>query len=227
MVRERASIQRTPRPRGLRRSREDVVDAVAGDVHEARSRRHARVEVAAEHDGRARRPVARRRGGERDVGLRARLGVRLGVEVADPPAALQAHAVHHPPLGPRAQRAQPMLGHALAAHEDRVGAAAPGLDDVRAPPRERARERQQPVARGERGARARPAGAAQRRRPPRRHLLQQRDVPLPAGESRGEVGQQVARRVGDRAPVEEVPGQHQHRDVSSPPCRVTSSPAPS
>ena len=40
-------------------------------------------------------------------------------------------------------------------------------------------------------------------------------------------GELLARRIGHRAPVEEVPGQHQHRYVSSPPCHATSSPAPS
>ena len=170
-------------------------------VEARRATGSAHVEVAAEHDGRAARPRARRVRGQRDVGLRARLGVRLGVQVADPPR--RAPGARR---GPRAARAtsagvrRRCSAIALAAHEDRVGAAAPRLDQVGPAPAAQRRQRQQPVARGQRGARARAARAAERRRPPRRHLLQQRDVPLPRRRARAaKSASSVARRVGDRA----------------------------
>ena len=66
------------------------------------------------------------------------------------------------------------------------------------------------VAGGQHQARVGAARARQQRRPPRRHLLEQRDVPRPAVEPGGELVQQPAPRRRDRAPVEEVPGQHAH-----------------
>ena len=143
----------------------------------------------------------------------------------------QAHAVHHAPLGPaRAACATRCSRDRLAAHEDRVGAAAPGLDRRRAGARAAQREqRQQPVARGQRGARARPRTRGRARRPPRRHLLQQRDVPLPSGEPRGEVGR--AARAARRAPSGRGRGSRSGPSIAvtypPAPCRATSSPAPS
>ena len=106
------------------------------DVLEARHGRIAQVEVAAEHDRRARRlPIAVSRPVE--VRLRARLGVRLGVQVAHPPSALQAHAVHHAPLGPGAQRARAVL--ATASPRTRIALAPPPHDLMRSGRRSAAR----------------------------------------------------------------------------------------
>ena len=56
----------------------------------------------------------------------------------------------------------------------------------------------------------RPAGRAERARPPRRHLLEQRDVPVPGGDRAAELDEQRTPRGRVGAPVEEVPAQHEH-----------------
>ncbi len=54
-------------------------------------------------------------------------------------------------------------------------------------------------------------------RPPRRHLLQQRDVPPPARDEPGVVVEERPARPGLREPVEEVPGEDVHARVGCPP----------
>ena len=61
-------------------------------------------------------------------------------------------------------------------------------------------------------------GARELARPPRRHLLQQRDIPLPRGEHRRELLSSAALRRRQRAPVKEVPAEDQH--VTADPVRV-------
>ena len=159
----------------------------AADVREAGHRRPLDVEVAAEHERRVARPT--RRGRRRDATTSpqpartastcSRAGSRTTLVVLD------AH-------DPRARRGAPAAAQAAVArardpsepaHEDRVAAAAVRLDQLRPPSCDRLSQRQQLVARGERGACLGVARARQRRGPPRRHLLQQCDVPLPCGKS--------------------------------------------
>ena len=122
-----------------------------------------------------------------------------------------------------------------AAHEDGVRAAAVGARGGRGC------GTRSPAGRGGGGcATCAPSGAlAPRRRaepgrPPRRHLLQQRDVPLPARQRAAELDEQRAPGGRLGAAVEEVPGQDSNprgdrspRPVHSPACRATSSRAPS
>ena len=229
MVRERAAIQRTPRADRAQRSREDVVDAVAGDVLEAGRRPDARVlRSPPEHDGRARRPRGRRLRGQSDVGLRAAPRSAPGRAGCRPTS--RAPGARRAPRAARATRAACGRGARLTASPRTRIALAPPPQDLMTSGRRRAaqRERGRSQLREVSAVRAlAPLARPELGRPPRRHLLQQGDVPLPSGEPRGEVGELLARRVGHRAPVEEVPGQDQHRYVSSPPCRATSSPAPS
>ena len=142
------------------------------------------------------------------VGQRELLRVVLRVDV-DGPAVREADAVHPARLGPAAEPLGAVLED-LAAHEDRVRPAAVGLQDVRVALGDPAPHRQQPVARGELRALLRAGRPGQRRRPPRRHLLEQRHVPLPAGEGGRELVQQVAAGRRHRPPVIEVPGQDPH-----------------
>ena len=100
-----------------------------------------------------------------------------------------------PALGPPAQAQRGVGGDPVAAHEDRVGAAAVGLDEVRAPLGDASAARGSSALRDVSTVRcSAPRGARQRRRPPRRDLLQQRDVPVPSGELVRELVQQRVRR---------------------------------
>ena len=71
------------------------------------------------------------------------------------------------PLGHQAQPPDAVLADRLSAHEDRVAAAAPRLEEVRPPLGHEALERRQDVARRERHPRARARRAAELGRPPR------------------------------------------------------------
>ena len=103
------------------------------------------------------------------------------------------------PLGPPREPRVRCSAIAAAAHEDRVGAAAVGLDEVGPRSATRAPQRQQRSCASQRRRAARaPPRARERRRPPRRHLLQQRDVPLPAGQRARELVEQ--RRARPAAP---------------------------
>ena len=91
----------------------------------------AHVEVAAQDERRRARPAAERHGGRAHVGLRALLGVHLGVEVGDPAPVGEPHGVDHAPLGPAAQAGRRCSAMPDAADEDRVGPSAVGLQRVR------------------------------------------------------------------------------------------------
>ena len=207
---------------------------------QARHRGPRRVEVAAEHERPAARPRQRGARGQHEVGA-ALLGRVRRARAGSPPSRRRAaHAVHHAPLGPQRQLALAVLGDRAAAHEDRVRAAAVGLEQVgvaggdRAPQRRAAQLREVARCAPPRRSRA-PSG----RRPPRRHLLQQRDVPLPAGERAANSSSSGGPAGGCDAAVEEVPGEdvdrartlpgrvHRRRPYTARACRATSSPGPS
>ena len=207
----RSSVRPGP-PARSRRTRTWSTPWPATGVEAGRPRL-ARVEVAAEHHAARRPPSASAvAAASADVGLRARLGVR--------PAACRLHDPRRRARGarraPRAARASGAAcgrgarAIAVAAHEDRVGAAAAGLDevgpalgdasgdsgssqlrDVSARARARARTR----GRARAATTAAPPAAARRPTPTR-----------PAASANS--SSSGARRVGHRAPVEEVPGQH-------------------
>ena len=131
MVRERAAIQRTPRRRRAQRSREDVVDAVAGRVRRSPGTTGAR---------RLRSPPSTTGApADHSVAVGAARSTSACARASECAWACRLHT-HQPRSrrtpcttrrsGQRAQRAQAVLAHALAAHEDRVGAAAPRLDEV-------------------------------------------------------------------------------------------------
>ena len=189
---------------------EEVVDVMAAEPHQPRHRRRGRVHVAAEQQRGAVRPLERGRRGAHQVGAALLRRMRRGVEVHDPADPRQRDPVHHAPFRPLRQLADPVLADRHPAHEDRVAAAAVRGDQVRVAPRERAPREEREVARGQRHPRARPAGRAEGARPPRRHLLEQRDVPVPGRDRAAELDEQRAprRRVG--TPVEQVPAQHEH-----------------
>ena len=98
----------------------------------------------------------------------------------------------------------------------RIALAPPPFDWIRSGQRVAIARRsdEQAVARGEHEPVLGVELARQRRRPPRRHLLQQRDVPLPAGQRGGELRAQVASGGRLGAAVHQVPGEHSqpHRD---------------
>ena len=174
----------------------------------------AQVHVAAEEQ--RRRPAtpraarAARRGAPTPRGASTRAGSR--------PTTRRAAARRAPSAAPAARSAARCGARAIvAAHEDRVArrrrwtSAGPGCAT------EIARRSESPKLRDVSTCRSlRAARRGQQRRPPRRHLLQQRDVPFPARERGRElVEQRPAGRV--RAPtVVEVPGQCPHPHTSSP-----------
>ena len=109
------------------------------------------------------------------------------------------------------RRRHPVLDDRVAPDEDRVGAAAVRLDQIGPADGDRAPHRQQRVARGEHEPLVRVQPGTERRRPPRRDLLEQRHVPLPAGQRGRELVEQVVTGGRHRASVLEVPGEHAHR----------------
>ena len=184
------------------------------------------VEVAAEHERRVARPGQGARRGPRRVRPREQLRPDLRVEVRHPDAVREAHGVHDAALRPPAQVLRTVLGDRLPADEDRVAAAGPGLHELGPPPAHPA-QRRDPVARRPDRACARRRRDAEARRPSREDLLQQRDVPVPSGDRRREVAEEVAAARLHRAAVKEVPRQHPHRGGTLPACPATSSPAAS
>jgi hypothetical protein len=96
----------------------------------------------------------------------------------------------------------------LVADEDRVGAAAVAPEELGSPVGDGPPQGEEGVARGEGGATGGGGLVGQPRRPPGRNLLEEGDVPVPAGDRRGELrGQGAAGRGRVRATVVEVPGQ--------------------
>ncbi len=134
--------------------------------------------------------------------------------------------MHDAALGPPAQGLRAVLGDRLAADEDRVAAARPGLHEVghrarrasaaagsscaTSAPTARSAEYAAPRRAGHPGG---PPGAARRPSPSSRSP--------PRSRRRGRGG------AVDRAAVEEVPRQHAHRAGTLPACPATSSPAAS
>ena len=174
---------------------EHVVDAVAAERLEARRRRRADVEVAAEQ----RRPAAGPARASRPRRARCRparaLGrVHLRVEVRAPRPVRRARRRGR--RGARASGAAARCGarRSRPAPRTRIAFAPPPFDLMRSGQRSAIARRsgEQRVARGQRRARLGVAGARERRRPPRRDLLQERDVPVPARERGGELGAQIA-----------------------------------
>ncbi len=115
-----------------------------------------------------------------------------------------------PPLGPGAHGVVAVLGDLELAHEDRVAPAAPRLHQVGQALGQPGLHGRQDVARGPGAAAPRPARPRQRPDPPRRDLLEQRDVPLPAAQRGGELRAQRATGGRDRAAVVDIPGQDAH-----------------
>jgi ornithine carbamoyltransferase len=208
MVAEAAAVEHPPA--SLEPAPEHVVDVVAGDVVQAGQDRAAHVQVAAEDERRALRPVER--GGPRALavghGSRGRRVVRVHVD--DPGPVREPDPVHAPALGPAPQERRAVLAD-RPAHEDRVRAAAVGAQEIGVAHADRPAQRQPEVARGEHMALLRCGEARERLRPPRRDLLEQRDVPVPARQRDGEGAEQRAARGRDGAAVVEVPGEHAHR----------------
>src|SRR6478672_2562064 len=231
----------------LEAANEDVVDRggagrrpahpelVAQSFEDARLLGRAEVEIAAEEEWRAARPLERRP---------RRLGHVLGrqirpvvgrVQVGDADARGGADEAHRSPLRLAfVDRDLAPLGDAaeLAGDpdQDQVRAALAGGHEVGVLPRQQPAQGAEPVARGEGPVPLRPAGAGQRLGKARRHLLQHRHVPLGLGEHRRERHCEVAidldvglvalgeaqqprapgaqLRVGRMvAPVEEIPAQ--------------------
>src|SRR6185503_14456657 len=134
--------------------------------------------------------------------------VRRAVEVHDPaePAG-ELDPVHRAPLGPLRQLERAVLRDRVAADEHRVAAAAVRGQQIGVAGAQRPAEEEPGVARGQHHPPVRAARPAERPRPPRRHLLEQRDVPRPARERAGELGGERPPRRRHRPAVEEVPGQ--------------------
>src|SRR3954452_2584326 len=128
MIRQDAAVQHS-RACAREPADKETVDAMTARVRETRRLWNAHVGVPAEDERPAARPRADPPRGKREVGLGALLGVHLRLQFADPRAGAQAHRVDDPLLGPPAQMGPPVLADAEAADEDRVGAAAPRLDD--------------------------------------------------------------------------------------------------
>ena len=239
-----------PGPRRLQHleaAAEDVVDRLrpgrrsveaelaAQSLENARLVPGPQVEVAAEEERRAGRPLDRGPrsldhvfGRElRPVGGRVQVGdadARGGAGEAHRPALRLALVDRHlPPLGDPTEFAR-------HSDQDQVRAALAGGDQVGVLPRQQPAQGAERVARGEGPVPLRAAGAGQRLGEARRALLQQRHVPLGAREQRRELRGQVAvdldvsvvalleaqqprapgaqLRVGRMvAPVEEVPAQ--------------------
>ena len=136
------------------------------------------------------------------VGQRERLRVVLRVHVDDPPVR-EPHAVHPARLRPAPQPRGAVLEDPRRARGSRCAPPPPDFRMSGLRVGDRPPQRQQPVARRElRALLCAPAAAREHRRPPRRHLLQQRDVPLPAGERGGELAQQRAAGRRHRAAVD-------------------------
>src|SRR5207253_5799423 len=93
-------------------------------------------------------------------------------------ASTEPGQLRHTPLWPGAQP-QGMVHNDWCPREDRVTAAAVGLDHVRPAPCEPAANDTAGVTRRERRALLGARGAGEQRWPPRRDLLQQRSVPIP------------------------------------------------
>ena len=224
-----------------------VVDVVAGDVRQARHRRPRRVEVAAEHERAAARPVERRRRRE-EAGRRgaARRGcVEPCRFVTQPPPRSATPCITRRSGARVSSRSR---CSAIAPPRTRIALQPPPLALSRSGLRAAIARRsaQQRVARRQRAARAR-AGRA--RRAARGHhggtscsSATSHDQPASA---RANSRQQRAARRRLRAAVEEVPGQDEdarryrtrtarrsataraRRAVHCRACRATSSPAPS
>ena len=199
-----------PAPPACSRAHEDVVDAVAAGVPKPGGDGVARVEVAAEHDGRAARPA--RRGRARRARRRPARGPRSAPGRAGcRPTCRRSRRtrVHHAPLGPAAQ---PCARGARRSRSPRTRIAlAPPPQDLMTSGR--ARGDQRGAAAAASCARSARCARSRRTRGPARgghhggtSCSSATSHSQPAS-ARGELGQQRARRVGDRAAVEEVPGQ--------------------
>ena len=198
MVRERSAVERPRRPErpqslpirmwSTSRSATDRSPSTSG---------RRRLKSPPNTSGRSpAQPRAAARG-DRDVAPRALWRVRGGVEVDDPHPAGELDAVRPASLRDAAEphRRWATIRSARA----RIALAPPPLDLIRSGHRTATPgARQQRIARGEDRCLLTVAAAGQRLGPPRRYLLQQRDVPFPAGERAGEVA--PACRVLTRAP---------------------------
>ena len=199
------------RPRGAHRRElggEDVVDVVARCVAQAVELELPQVEVAAEHHRLLGRPSqGRRRRADGFVdGPRGLMSG--GVEVARPDPAAEPHGMEPPLLGEPAQTQAAVLGDRRAPDEDRVAAASARSHQVWPARGEGPAHREQLIARGHDESLLRPGRPCELGRPPRRYLLQERQIPIPSCERGGEILHEIAPRGWDRATVVEVPGQH-------------------
>ena len=145
---------------------------------------------------RCRRPVA------------SRIGPPAWTFATHVPALCSRTACSHRRSGEMHRRRTGARRSRRAAHEDRVGAAAAGLDRVRPADRDRAPDPQAGVSRGEDEALVGIQTRRQQWRPPGRDLLKQRHIPFPAAERARRTRRTGPGRRGHRAPVHEVPREH-------------------
>ena len=215
MVGERPAIENVGASGRTQPAPEYVVDVAAAGVDEPREPHGAQVQVAADdYQRRLARPPQGRLTGEADVRRRPVGAVDGRVEVRHPGAAREPDGMHHAPLGEDPQSADPMLLDG-AADQDCVASTTVRLDEVGPAIGNETAHGQAEVARGQCRSVNRRRCSRQLRRPPRRHFLQQRDVPLPAGQRCGEFIQERAARAGLGPPVKEVPGEHAHSRILS------------
>jgi hypothetical protein len=188
---------------------EDVVDRVgagrrapeaelvAQPLEDARLLDGAEIEIAAEDQRRARRPLERRPRRLGHVFGRQLRPVVGRVQVGDAEARGGADEAHRPPLRlSLVDRDLPPLGDpsqpARNADEDQVRAALAGGDQVGVLSRQQSPQAAERIAGGEGPVGLGPAGAGQRVGEARRHLLQHRHVPLGSGEHLRELRGEVA-----------------------------------
>ena len=143
--------------------------------------------------------------------------------------AVEAHRVHDAALGPPAQVLRAVLGDRRRRGRGSRCSRRPRTSRARAcarPPRAAAGSS---CATSAPSAHSPTSRAPSARRPPRQHLLEQRDVPVPAVDRRRELAEEVAAARLHRAAVKEVPRQAPRiaRAYICHACRATSSPAAS
>ena len=182
---------------------------------EAGRARLAHVEVAAEDDRRARRPsasVAAR--GALDVRPRALGRVRPARGGSRTTCRRRARTAWQTRRSGQRRSSSARCSAIALAPRTRIAFAPPPLDLMRSGAAHGDRAAQRRAARCATSARVRAlgvAGARERRRPPRRDLLQQRDVPRPSRRARPRTRSSRSRPARrDGAAVEEVPGEDAH-----------------